>query len=769
MKKSLIAALAYLAISSFSEKDGKKILTAEQRQSLVEGLGEDTTKKIEADLEELNTKASANPPTIKGVLASVLALFGISAFTKVEGKSVLTKEQRAQLVEQMGEENTKKIEAELKSLDLNGSSDPTETMATEMISALSKKLKTAQEEQTRMANDNTVLQNTRDANALTIEKLTSQIDIMKKLGELDPNATPVAREKGKLNPLDAKFLLGINKPFMAIDDRHPWNQRAYASLAAREGMQMIATSASFDYSSLSSDLGDYYRIRKQEALQSFLQVLPSIEKLFPLESGYQDQAVLVNLFMDDDFSQAENEQSTFANMVKGSFKFEPEIITMYGVMFAHIFTNLKALEKQWIGYLNREGSDVMKWSFIEYILVEVGKKLHNEREQRRVKGKRISPSANVLGTAMGAANGLYTFLYNQIALFKIKEFVMGSVTSSNIATILYDMALLIPAEVRDSGKLICYLPSLFTTYYHKNLETLYGENTDYTPDKMYIKEFPSIRIQSVPNADMFGRIFFTLEGNIKNFEDVPGEMYKFNLEQQDWSLKVWSSWKESIWAYMVGKKFASAAAQDYNHQLIWCNELHYDTAYYLPMTADDATPSVAQHTKLITVANAAATAITTIDDAVVGVPITIKWGNATNAPTIAKSGNFSLITAAITAPAVGDTLVVVKRSDGKFLEMSRTYYATPVAFADGDATPSVLAGGLLWATVENTNALAITNIDDAVTGVNYTIYGAGVTHPATIANSGNFVLTAAMTLGAGTFITLRKSATDGLFYEITRG
>ena len=38
-----------------------------------------------------------------------------------------------------------------------------------------------------------------------------------------------------------------------------------------------------------------------------------------------------------------------------------------------------------------------------------------------------------------------------------------------------------------------------------------------------------------------------LKVTLKTYEDKPGEMTAFNLEQEDWSLKVWSNWRESIW------------------------------------------------------------------------------------------------------------------------------------------------------------------------------------------------------------------------------
>lgn len=705
---------------------------------------------------------------MKQLLAFVRAYFGIKAFEKKDGKSILTKDQREKLASEFSEEYAAQIEGALNSE--TAEDDPAMIEAAQtMISGLQTRLTAAEAERTRLEGLTNASAATIADNDRTIAALNGTLGILRLQGENNPAPVKPTLKAGELDPTNDKFLFGINNPLFAIDEKHRYNQRAYAAILEMNGhgtMMMVPKASSLDYASLSSDLGDYYRIRKQEQIQSFLATLPSLEAIFPLESGYQDQAVLVNMFMDGDFSQAGNQTSTFDNVVKGAYKFEPEVLTMYDVMFAHKFTDLKAIEKQWIGYLNREGSSSMKWSFIQYLLVETGKKLHNEREQRRIKGKRISPIANTPGTAMGASDGLYTFIKKQIELFKIKTFATAAPTDSNIAGILYTMAGLIPAEIRDSGKLECHLPSILITYYHKNLETLYGSNMDYQKNMMYIKEFPSVKLVAIPNADMFGRIIFTLAGNIRLFENTAGEMLNFQLEQQDWGLKVWSEWKEGLHAMLVGKKFANAAAQDYDHQLIWCNDQHYSSTYYLTIPADDTTPSVAEHTMLITPANTVATAITDFDDAVVGTPFTVKCGNATNASTIAAAGDFSIITAAWT-PAVGDTITLMKRADGKFIELSRTDADAPTAFAADDTTPSV-AGGTIFITDANSQATAITTFDGATAGIVYTIHGAGAANASTMANAGNLVLTAAMTLSAGTFIKVVK-AENGKFYETARG
>jgi hypothetical protein len=92
--------------------------------------------------------------------------------------------------------------------------------------------------------------------------------------------------------------------------------------------------------------------------------------------------------------------------------------------------------------------------------------------------------------------------------------------------------------------------------------------------------------------------------------------------------------------------------------------------------------------------------------------------------------------------------------------------SSAIAIAADDATPDVAAGDK-FITVANSVATAITALDNSVTGKVYTLYGGSSTNASTIANSGNFVLTAAMTLSAGTWIKLEKSA-NGKINEIER-
>ena len=728
---------------------------------------------------------------MKQFIVTMLQFLGLSAFAKdKDGKVALTQEHIEKMNKHFGEDYTKTFVQAL-STDPEGETTDQATVNA-MITSMNSKLEASVAETLRaqaaataadQAKQAAIKKAEDDRIAFQAEKeklagiVTEKDGIILKLTkkpEDDPDPTKVTKPDPKKwvpNGQDT-HLFGQSEPFFAIDDAHGYNRRAYASIASRHGIDipMPRATSSLDYSSLGSDLGEYYRIRKQDRIQSFLQSLPSLSAIFPLESGYQDQAVLVNMFLTDDFSQADSTAlgSSFENVVKGGYKFEPETLTMYDVMFAHEFKQLKELEKSWIGFLNREGSSTMKWSFIEYILVETGKKLKNEQEQRRVRGVRKNPTVNVAGTSLNSSNGLLKFVKNQIAAFKMQPFSLGEWTPSKIATHVKNGTKLIPEVLRDSGRMVLYMSTDALSDYHTNLETLYGLNQDYKGGIDYVKEYPSVKIVAIPGMAPSKRLIWTVEGNISLFEDKAGEMLNFNMEQQDWRLKVWSNWRESVWAYMVGRKYATLAEMpgDYSTQMIFCNDYDEPSDFFVSMDANDTTPSVLNHSSLISVANSVATAITGIDDCAAEQQVVLKCGNATNAVTIAASGNFSLITGAWT-PAVGDKIYLKKRADGNFIELKReTVSSEAIALTADDTTPDVSAGDT-FITVENTVATAFTTLDNAVTEKVYTIYGGSSTNAVTMANSGNWVLTAAMTLTLAAWIKLEKAA-NGKFYEISR-
>lgn len=615
-----------------------------------------------------------------------------------------------------------------------------------------------------------------------IAALNEKITLLSGLPEHDPGkgAGMSAKSGEVFNLSDTKQLGGLPGEYFALN--RPYNLRAKAAMLAAKGQTMaVAVPNSVDYQMLKEDLGAFYRTRWSDRLVSFLEKLPTITEIFPTESGHQDLETLTNLFLGE-FSQADSSaESEFDKVAKGSYTFDHETLRMYGVMFVHRFRSLKDLEKSWIGYLNREGSNPVKLSFIEYLLVETAKKLHNEKEMRYVNGIRKEPDPDKPGKAMEAADGIYEYIRKRVdghvdftpnggttgrTVYQIKPFNLPRITEGNIGEVFYKGTSMIPSEFRDTGKICLYVPSWMMPLYHKYNEAHYGQNIDYKAGITYVKEFPSVKIIPIPNADDHHRIFWTIEGNIRTYEHVAGEMLQFTIEQRNWTIEVYSNWKESIQAEVVGQKYTDPRQMDGSRQLIWCNDYDFSESYYVG--SDPGTnPSALFHSSIETAANNSGFEITDITSAKVGQVITLKCGDDQNGVTIKKTGKFALVTKDW-KPSKGDIIKLMKREDGKFVEISRSYAGTSSLQFDPDETTPSLKGGREFVTGENTQPTVISDFEDAMPGVVYTIYGSGDENATTIPKDDKFILTKEMKLKGGSFISLVMSD-DGLFYEIARG
>ena len=730
----------------------------------------------------------------KNFVPAILGILGLTAFNKVDGKEDLTAEECAKLKEygftdRFLDDFKAYIRNPQPSAEGNATGDARAAAVAAVLGQVTSQHQAVTAElealKASSAQDKAAHAAAIAAKEAEIAALNDKIKTLSAAPEPDPaphkGASGSAAPAATFDLNDTKQLGGMPGEFFSLD--RAYNRRARAALLAAQGMEIAAaTPDTVDYKSLQEDLGAFYRTRWSDRLQSFLVELPTITKLFPTEAGHQDLETLANIWLGE-FSQADSsDESDFDKVTKGSFEIGNETLRMYGVMFAHKFKSLRKLEKSWIGYLNREGSNPVKLSFIEYLLVETSKALHNERELRYVNGVRKNPEINKPGRAMEAADGLYEYLRKRVeghtdftpdggttgkTVYQIKPFELPRITPGNIGDVFYLGTGMIPSVFRDTGKVVLYIPSFMLPWYHKYNETHYGQNKDYQAGINYVKEYPSVKIEVIPNADNHHRIFWTIAGNIQTFCHVSGEMLKFTLEQHNWELDVYSNWKESIQAIAVGYKYTNKADMDGSRQLIWCNDYDRPDTYFLEVDKD-ANPSVLLHSSIVTVANSSVYAITDIADAQVGQVVSIKCGvDGESGVKITKADKFSLISADWT-PAKGDIIKLMKRADGKFIEIQRSTAAAESYMIPDDETSPSVQGATVFITGENTKATAITNLEDAVAGVVYTIHGNGSTNASTIANSGNFVLTKAMTLSAGKFIQLVKSS-DGKFYEVARG
>lgn len=425
------------------------------------------------------------------------------------------------------------------------------------------------------------------------------------------------------------------------------------------------SSGAIDYSDLEAEFGSEYLVRRMDKIITYVRKLESISRFFPTRSNVQDGENVTHNFMGRSFTQPYQAGEVFA----GSAKFQPEKYKVFDVMFKFKFEDLKELEHEYIGYLNKEGSDPMKWAFIEWIMVQCSIIAHNERELRRVNGVRVEPTEGEPAHFMYASNGILPAIWT-----KVDENAAWQIDGLNVydSTTIVDYVDELVSEVykRNGGTLQGWslvMNSMDKPTFLKGYREKYKTDANYDGEKMEVKDFPLPRIIGI-NMGESKAMFMVRDEMIELLENKPGEFFAYYFERRLEQLIAASYAKEGVHV-TAGRKFADKAA------LVASKGKQTNLFVNLPATelADGATTADAtKNNMFMTVENAAPTAFTDFVGAVEGVAYRLINGHETNDTTIAKAAKFADITAVYTPTAIGDYLeVIYNPTTDKFIELKR--------------------------------------------------------------------------------------------------
>ena len=252
--------------------------------------------------------------------------------------------------------------------------------------------------------------------------------------------------------------------------------------------------------------------------------------------------------------------------------------------------------------------------------------------------------------------------------------------------------------------------------------------------------------------------------------DRAGEESLLTLEKKRRAIDAFADWKLGVFFKAFGANVDPNATLTYEDQIFFSNNVPLLTDVYVPVAANDATPSLGEHHALkIGSNNTSATDITNFDDGVNGQYVYLYGDSDANVSTVKNNANIILSDGDFTLNK-GNKLTLVY-SNGKYLEYSRTVASEvsleqKITLADG-ATTADAGNGTWFVTQANTGATAFTNIENAVVDEVYTIEGGNpATNATTIANGGNFLLSAAFTASAGA--TLKVKYNGSKFVEVSR-
>ena len=415
-------------------------------------------------------------------------------------------------------------------------------------------------------------------------------------------------------------------------------------------------------------VGDQFIVLRQDALIARVLQLRDMTQYFPVAYGYQDRGLVFNAFFDE-VSQAYQTGEVF----KGGMKIENHMGYVDDAMIKMEWGPMKELERKYIGYLNKEGSDPIKWTMIEYQLLNTLTTAQVEQNKRRMRGIYVKPEAGVAGSYLNAGTGILYTLLRYVHQYDIKPHTGDEYRSYTQATFLPAVQEFI-ADVRSSvtedmdiDQHVIYLNKNHQGWWIKNVRTTYGKDTDFTGPMGALNVVPdsTIRIIWLPYLGQLPFMMLHQPGNLQFLEYIPGEMLAMKMQEQMEQVRAWSTWKEGCSASFTGRRFDSRDAMDknaYEWQQIFIN--------LFAATIKDKVDGNDGFWQ-VTGATTTADTITDIVNAKNGVAYCIEAGVAEHLPKIAKSGKFANISDAFTASKVGDYIMVIIGNDGNFRELER--------------------------------------------------------------------------------------------------
>lgn len=415
-------------------------------------------------------------------------------------------------------------------------------------------------------------------------------------------------------------------------------------------------------------VGDQFIVLRQDALIARVLQVRDVTQFFPVAYGYQDRGLVFNAFFDE-VSQAYQAGEVF----KGGMKIENHMGYVDDAMIKMQWGPMKELERKYIGYLNKEGSDPIKWTMIEYQLLNTLTQAQIEQNKRRMRGIYVAPEKGVAGSYLNAGTGILYTLLRYVHQYDIKPHTDKEYCSYTQATMLAAVQEFISdvrssvTEDMDIDQHCIYLNRNHQSWWIKNVRATYGKDTDFSGPMGALNTVPdsTIHIIWLPYLGQLPFMMLHQPGNIQFLEYIPGEMLSMKMQEQMEQVRAWSTWKEGCSAAFTGRRFSSKQEMDDNSwewQQIFINQFATTIADkvdgskgFWQITDDDTTLET----------------ITDITNAKSGVAYCIEAGVADKLPKIAKSGKFANLSEAFTATAEGDYIMVILDKDGNFRELER--------------------------------------------------------------------------------------------------
>ncbi|MFD2824792.1 hypothetical protein ACFS5M_14005 [Lacinutrix iliipiscaria] len=515
------------------------------------------------------------------------------------------------------------------------------------------------------------------------KKTDKMLETLLKAPEED---TPLATgNRNNLKDMHSKtHFLGTGKAYDAFESR-PWNQRA---AGLRNGPTDFMAEDGTELQTLKGDIDLYHR-QNPSAVNSLFRDLIGLPDFWTLVSNVDDKIATANI-VSAEVSQARK----LPYLAKNKQLIQPEENKVFPVQvdITHQGYFLQKIEASWLNMMNKEGSSPFKMSFVQFLLVELDKKVRQEDRKVAINGVFVKTpnNATVAGRAIHRGDGLLVQLWKAYwydAKFRIAN--MGAPTTTNIVDYVKDVIENnIPEESKNAEGMVFYLSPYWMRRYKERKRQLFGLDNNYNGKEVNeIENYLNFRFVTLRDLEGSNFMFITDENNIKLYENKPGEksMYRFQNILRD--THIFADYKWGAGFDHIGTKVKDTDPEAFKVQTVWANMPPYLQDMSVTLY-DDATGEVALPYSNIHLGNGWSTNLDTISNTFAGQIVKIK-GDTTSSGNVTDDGNITLTGDADWSIASGGTLTLLVNADKTLTEIKRTTTPATAPVADTSYVDSI--------------------------------------------------------------------------------
>ena len=561
----------------------------------------------------------------------------------------------------------------------------------------------------------------------------------------------------------ATHLFATTNAFDAFEGR-PWNQRAAAQVITATDFTSQPT-----IQKLNDDLDLYFR-QNPEAIKSLHR------DTFGLPTFWLKRTKVDDKVSDGSIATAEISQGRKLPWLpknKQTIQAEEGQIFPIQIDIEYVGYFLQRIEASWLNFMNKEGSQPYKDSFVKFLVGELDKKARVEDRIATIKGVYVATpeDATVAGRSINRQNGLlYIAQQARDVTKKYRAFDLGMPTTANIVDYVDSFIKALPQDVREQQGLVLYLSDEWLRAYKRRSETLYGVNQDYKGYPETPKDYPNVKFERI--IDMAGSdfMFMTFDDNIEILENVPAEKSMYHFEYLKRMIYIWADYKMGVRFIHIGNTVEAGDPLEFAVQTVWSNTVPvFPTDFYVPVN-DDETGKVKAVFKNLYVTKGFHTDITEFTGTTPGTVLKIKGDTTLLAiKDVVNGAKITLIGGVAFNLKSGGTLTLYVNADGTVKELSRTGAPDTTVIPDATFnTATVDANEGVVFKFNGAATTAITSVINGVEGKSIKIFGTdalGV--DVTLSDVGNINVASAATLGdSNDFIQL--TLVDGTWIETER-